>query len=456
MGENTITNCEICGQPLDANDGTCPNCSVANEQTVASQQTTDTKPPSFFTKTLLFAKSHKAISIATAVAVFVITLVVVLVVALVPTPTDKLLKAADNGNLSGFGFFAYLEEAEKIYSNPRKLSKLEKAVKKKADNVFKDFQKEKTSYNTACSIIDSYALLTQDDSATDKHVDGLRQKLDILNNSTLAYKSALDLEKNGDTHGALLKYAEVVEDDKSYRDAQSRIDKLSNTFVENLQALEDKKDYRNIILQGFDLSENLKINENARNQISSLVENAKTTLKATIEKDLTIEVEERDTGGTYIRALTKSFDLKSKNGMNATVIGLSEPEDKGSAFGIYIGFYPEKHVYVNKAFIGSTQNNIEEDAKIDTKYAGYGKFYESGGKDAKYLASGIGGYFSWDEAKNLYDILDGSEQTYLKLHSSYGDDSFTFPISEDFRKSILSLLDYNLVLWGETSTPAVS
>lgn len=455
MSENTTANCKICGQPIDVNEGdTCPNCSAANEQPVALQQPADTKSPSFITKILLFVKSHKTISIATVVAV--IAAAIILIVALVPTPMDKLLKAADTGKLDGFGFFAYMEEAQDVYSSPRKLSKLEKAVKKRADNVFEDFKQGKTPYNTACSIIESYALLSQDDSVTDKYVDGLRQKLDQLNNSTLAYKSALDLEESGNINGALLKYAEVVEDDKSYSDAQSRIDKLSNTFVENLQALEEKNDYRNIILQGFDLSENLKISENSRKQISSLVENAKAALKATVEKDLTIEVKEYDTGGTYIRALTKTFELKGDNGINAKTLGLSDPEKKESALGIYIGFYPETYVYVNKMFIGSTQNNIEGDADIDTEYAGFGKYYEPGGKDAKYLASGTGGYFSWDEAKKLYDILDGSEQTYIKLYSNYGDDSFTFPISEDFRKVILSLLDYNLALWGETPTTPAS
>jgi len=456
MSENTITNCNICGQPLDANEGTCPNCRAANEQTVPFQQPADTKSLSFFTKIMMFAKSHKKISIATAVAVFATALVIALVVALIPTPTDKLLKAADTGKLDGFGFLAYLEEAKDVYSSPRKLSKLEKAVKKRTDNVFEDFQRGKTPYKTACAIIDSYALLPQDDSVTDKYVDGLRQKLDVLNNSTLAYKSALDLENSGNINGALLKYAEVVEDDKSYSDAQSRIDKLSNTFVEKLQALDEKKDYRNIILQGFDLSENLKINENARKKISALVENAKAALKAAVEKDLTIEVKEHDTGGTYIMASTKGFNLKSNNGMKAIIIGGSEPEDKESAFGIYIDFYPETFVYVDKMFIGSTQNNIEGDADIDTEYAGYDQYYTAGGKNAEYWASGTGGYFSWDEAKKLYDILDGSEQTYIKLYSSYGDDSFTFPISEDFRKVILFLLDYNLALWGETPTTPAS
>lgn len=456
MSENTITNCEICGQPLATNEDTCPNCRVANEQEVVLQQPADTKSPSFFTKILLFAKSHKKISIAAAVAVFAVALVIVLVVALTPTPTDKLLKAADTGNLDGFGFLAYMEEAKDVYSSPRKLSKLEKAVKKRADNVFEDFQGEKITYKEACSRIDSYALLTQDDSVTDKYVDGLRQKLDVLNNSMLAYKSALDMEESGNTNGALLKYAEVVEEDKSYSDAQSRIDKLSNTFVEKLQALDAKKDYRNIILQGYDLSENLKINEGARKQIYSLVENAKVVLKATVEKNLIIEVKEYDTGGTYIMATTKSFELKSNNGIKATIWGGAEPEDKESAFGFYINFYPEDYVYVNKALIGTTQNYIEGDADIDTEYAGYGQYYTAGGKNAKYFASGSGGYFSWDEANKLYDILDGSEQTYIKLYSSYGDDSFTFPISEDFRKAILSLLDYNLALWGETPTATVS
>lgn len=456
MSENTIANCKVCGQPLDVNEGTCSNCSVANEQTVALQQPAETKSTSFFTKILLFVKSHKKISIASVVAAFMVALVIILVLALVPTPTDNLLKAADTGKLDGFGFLVYLEEAQDVYSSPRKISKLEKAVKKRADNVYEDFQQGKTPYITACSIIDSYALLPQADSVTDKYVDGLRQKLDVLNNSTLAYKNALDLEKSGNIDGALLKYAEVVEDDKSYSDAQSRIENLSNTFVEKLQALEEKKDYRNIILQGFDLSENLKIKENARKQISALVENAKAALKATVEKDLTIEVKEHDTGGTYIKAFTKIFELKSNNGIKATIYGGSAPEDKEYAFGIHISFFPEGYTFVDKTFIGSTQNNVEGDADIDTEYAGYNLYYEAGGKNAKYMASGTGGYFSWDEAKKLYGILDGSEQTYIKLYSSYGDDSFAFPISEDFRKAILFLLDYNLALWGETPTAPAS
>jgi len=456
MSENTMAKCETCGQPLTANEGTCPNCSVANEQTFTLQQPAETKSPSFFSKIMLFVKSHKKISIASAVAAFVVALVIVLVVALVPTPTDNLLKAADTGELDGFGFLVYLEEAQDVYSSPRKISKLEKAVKKRADNVYEDFQQGKTPYITACSIIDSYALLPQADSVTDKYVDGLRQKLDMLNNSTLAYESALDLEDSGNIDGALLKYAEVVEDDKSYSDAQSRIDKLSNTFVENLQALDDKNDYRNIILQGFDLSKNLKINDSSRNQIFTLVEKAKAALKATAEKDLTIEVKEHDTGGTYTKAFTKRFELTSNNGIKATIYGGSAPEDKDYAFGIHISFFPEDYTFVDKTFIGSTQNNIEGDADIDTEYAGYNLYYEAGGKNAKYMASGTGGYFSWDEAKKLYDILDGSEQTYIKLYSSYGDDSFAFPLSEDFRKAILFLLDYNLALWGETPTVPAS
>lgn len=456
MSENTIANCKVCGQPLDVNEGTCPNCNTTIEQTVALQQPSDTKSPTSFSKILLFAKSHKKTSIVSAVALFTIVLAIVLVVALIPTPTDKLLKAADTGKLDGFGFFAYLEEAQDVYSSPRKLLKLEKAVKKRADNVYEDFQQGKTPYITACSIIDSYALLPQSDSVTDKYIDGLRQKLDMLNNSTLAYKSALSLEESGNIDGALLKYAEVVEDDKSYSDAQSRIENLSNTFVEKLQALEEKKDYRNIILQGFDLIENLKINDNARRQISSLVENAKAALKASVEKDLTIEVKEYDTGGTYIKAFTKIFELKSNNDINATIHCGSVPENKDYAFGIHISFFPENFVFVNKTFIGSTKNNIEGDAELDTEYAGYGQYYTAGGKNAKYMTSGTGGYFSWDEAKNLYDILDGSEQTYIKLYSSYGDDSFAFPISDDFRKAILFLLDYNLALWGETPTAPAS
>jgi hypothetical protein len=388
--------------------------------------------------------------------VLVVALVSTLLIVFLTSSTNKLLKAAGDGNLEGFGFLSYLDEIQEVHNNPRKLSKIEKAIKKQCDNAYEDFRRGKISYEAASTKIESYGLLAKLGSSTEKYVEGIEEKTELLNNSMLAYDLALDLEKNGDINGALLKYAEVVEDDKSYRDAHSRIEKLSNTFVEKLKTLEAEKDYRSIVMQGTQLNENRRITESAREQISTLVSNARAALKTSAEKLLTVEVREHDTGGTYLFATTEEFESTNNKGLKATLLGAIDPEESRASLGIRISFYPKSFVFINKAFIGSTDNNITGDADIETEYAGYGQYYTDGGKDAKYLASGVCGFFDWEELNKLYNILDGKEQGYIKVFTNYSSDSFSFPIPEELRLSILALLDYRLAIYKEKPTDNAS
>lgn len=476
MSEDKLNICENCGQALDS-DGLCPKCAPAiNENTKTNENptpnespsadeapafsensVTDENPTSFLKKALLFVKEHKkVISIASAAAVFVIALVGILIAVFVPSPSDKLLKAADEGNLAGLGALAYVEEMQEIHGNPRKQAKLEKTAKKKVEKIYEDFKRGKTTYETAYVQVNSYNMLTKSDSATEKYMQDILDKMDALNNSAQAYELALGFEENGDVNSALLKYAEVVEDDKSYKDARSRIEKLSNTFVETLKGLEATGDYRAIIMQGAGLSQNQKITEGARSQIVALVNNAKSVLKADAEKLLTVEAKERDTGGTYLFATTKTFESTNNDGLKITLFGGIDPEKERASLGLRIAFYPKEYAFVNKAFIGTTDNNITGDADVETDYAGYGQYYVDGGADSKYFTSGVCGFYEWDELKKLYDIMDGKEQVYLKVYASYADASFSFPIPEDLRLSLLALLDYRLATYKEKPADTVS
>lgn len=226
--------------------------------------------------------------------------------------------------------------------------------------------------------------------------------------------------------------------------------------MEKLKTFEANKDYRSIVMQGAELSENRRITESAREQISALVNSARAALKASAENLLTVEVKEDDTGGTYLAASTKTFEAVNSDGLRASIFGASEPEDSDTVLAFGIAFFPPKHVFVNKTLLGTTQKNITGGASIETDYAGYGQYYVEGGKDAKYLSSGRCGTFNWEEAKNLYDIFDGKEQVYLKVFSSYSDDSFSFPIPEELRLSTLALLDYHLAIYKEKPTDSAS
>jgi len=405
-------------------------------------------------KAAAFLKSNKIVGIIAAVVALAVVLAVVLAVA-IPSSIDKLLKAADAGLTDGLGVLAYLEETKDVYSSPRKSAKLEKALQKHADALFDEFQSGKVNYKFACSAMDSYDQLALEDSSTDKYIIKLREKLGALNASMEAYKDGLELEENEDTGGALLQYARVVDYDKSYKDAQSRIAKLSATFVTELKNLEAKKDYRNIVLRGYELSENRNVDEEARARIAAIVETAQAALKAAAKAELTIQAIERDTGGSVLMAFTEYSQLKSKDGTNAFAMGILAPEEETGCFAIKLFIYPGTYIHINKGLIGTTYDHITAGANFDTDYAGYNRYWTWNDKRmGDYKAEGTIGDFSWENAQKLYDILDGSEQTYLKVYSEYGNDSFTFSITDEFRAAILTLLDYKLSLLGEPPAAA--
>jgi len=209
MSDNKLNNCEHCGQPLDS-DGICQKCNPISEQEPDLNQTVNESPKSFIEKVLSLVKKHKIISIASAATVFVVAFVSILLIVFLPSTSDKLLKAAEEGNLGGFGAFAYYDELKEIHSNPRKLSKIEKSVKKKVEKVYEDFQRGKISYDAAYAKVESYELLTKSDSATEKYVQGIGEKIDLLNNSMSAYGDAVGFEEKGDINALCLNMRKLL------------------------------------------------------------------------------------------------------------------------------------------------------------------------------------------------------------------------------------------------------
>ena len=134
---------------------------------------------------------------------------------------DEAVELFENGNISD-------AEREKIAKN----------LRERLDNVIKEFGAGEISYKSARKTVS--AIIEMDiTSISDEAVEAL-SKVDELNASKEAFKTAKEYDKNDKYADAYVYYKKVIKEDGNYEEASTRISKMIELLYSNTKVEVDK------------------------------------------------------------------------------------------------------------------------------------------------------------------------------------------------------------------------
>ena len=205
--------CAECGAELAETDEYCPNCGCPVSKNNPVQKKSKRTP----------------VIIITIVGVIIVfSIIGFLVIKMNANPVQKYIRLF-NGNKSEEAMSLY---NEKIEGNTELINVLEKQLNLEMDDIYKQYSRKKLSYEESIKKLENYLI----NEPSNDYARSIKQKLDDLNHSRIAYTNAVEAEKSGDISTALKNYIEVIKEDESYTDAQTKIKSLTDTYKSQLLA----------------------------------------------------------------------------------------------------------------------------------------------------------------------------------------------------------------------------
>lgn len=373
-------------------------------------------------------KPLKLLMLICGIVVFV-AVAIVLLMTLIPNAQDKFFRAITNGQPED----AIAVYKENISGNSKVVAAVNATAAEMMQKIRDSFFEGKRSYEETVAELEKYADI--DVKGIAEKLEALQEEVDILHTSNLAYEKAVELESGKKAAQAIAEYAKVVDDDKSYKDAQTRMNALIGEILAEAKALFDKKDFKGALKQA--RAAKAVIDETTAKDISKqandLIANSKSTLLEQY-KGLVVISEDPMDDRTFIEPkdgfssyhATRAADLQ----FTASIIQLKS----GTYFRIHVAFIKENWLFMNKVKLKSGEFTLEFDLpynSVDRTVARGSIIHE----DTRIVIE------TNEDFEVLAALLASKEPLQMRITGSQpGNLDFTIPNSQ--KEAIRLMLDY--------------
>ena len=232
--------------------------------------------------------NKKLLVIIAGAVVVVLVAVIVLVVVLRPNAQNDFFRAIDNGQAQD----AIAIFNEHVSGDSSAVAAVNETAVQRMESIRDSFFNGRQSYEDTIAALENFADI--DVGTIAETLEAVLKEVGILHTSNLAFQRAGELEKADEIAEALAEYANVIEDDANFENAQARISALAGQSLEQAQALYDEQDFRGALELARTISAALgeEANEELAAQANDMANQTRTAWLEELESKVQIETDE--------------------------------------------------------------------------------------------------------------------------------------------------------------------